>query len=317
MYYRGNKSVKKPGIALILLACGLSLYGQAIALSEAGQGSSEEPSLTTKIGNVFLPGLIQVQQGDSSGYWYMSSVPLLAVGIYFYCDYMRNDSVAGKNWEYGLGDVLVDAGTSLYAYSSYAYERDAGGRSGAWKQLRVRESYTEILTAPLLPENFLDPAIILPLGLCLASSLAISNFDAIGDFFARSSVTFMGQPVSPTLGTALDLSFNMAFNLFVAAAEEIIFRGILLDRGSPTVSALAFGAVHMSNLAVRGYYGNGDELESAIRQSVNACIFGFYANYLDANDSYRLRKSATMHYWNNVLAMSLDYIQGNGMLEGN
>ena len=118
--------------------------------------------------------------------------------------------------------------------------------------------------------------------------------------------------VSPVVGTALNTTVCMGFNLFVAAFEEIFFRGILLDETSPTISAIAFGAVHMSNLTYPGYYGNSDALSSAINQSVFAAIMGFYANYVDSQDSYRLRKSVTLHYWNNVMAMGLDYVEGNG-----
>jgi hypothetical protein len=85
----------------------------------------------------------------------------------------------------------------------------------------------------------------------------------------------------------------------------------------PTASALTFGAIHLGNVFVppdpdTPWHDPGNVMD-VVAQSAFATCFGFYANILTTGDSYRLQRPIALHYWNNVFAMTMGYLLGEGV----
>ena len=139
-------------------------------ISEAGvplDATNDSPSLGTRIGNIFAPGLIQVEEGDQNGYWYMPGTALLITGSVLQTDYLLSGGSEDKIWASATGWSLADAGASLTSYTGFDFERKHRDKLGKWSTTRPVEPYLNILSAPYQPENILDPEIILPLGLMI------------------------------------------------------------------------------------------------------------------------------------------------------
>lgn len=108
--------------------------------------------------------------------------------------------------------------------------------------------------------------------------------------------------------------------LLLAAAEELVFRGIVLDSWGPWASAISFGALHLGNvfisLSPTVTALSDRQIAAVVQQSAFALSFGIYANILTENDGNRLGKPIAVHYWNNVVSMVLGYLAGDGVAEG-
>jgi membrane protease YdiL (CAAX protease family) len=280
----------------------------AIAVSPAAAEDVRQVDPGTALGNIVLPGLVQVVNGQVEGYAYMAGGPLLIVGTALQVDYVLHQDDPARLWELGLSLPLAEAGGSLSFYSDFAFERDLARKP--------RESYGSLLAAPFLPENLFDPRVLAVIGLLSVPAFTYDGVRAMGSYFGRPSVSFFGLTTTPAAGLALEALFALGVNLFVATAEEEVFRGVILDRFGPAVSAIGFGAVHLGNILVTVSPSlpalSEPQVAGVLQQSAFALCFGVYADMLSADDGNRLRKPVTLHYWNNVVAMIVGYMQGDG-----
>jgi len=310
-------------LALVAL---ISISPIAISAQEAKEAEPVEPTPSETpavkrpnagliIANEFAPGILQLSEDKSEGWWYLPGGALAlggsviqAVGIY--------DSAAMGGWAFPAGTLIGEIGLSQTAYSYYAFLRDFyDSRTDPDKSLRRgRESYAEILLAPFDPKNVFSLDILPVLGYAIIPSIDAESARAIADYWSRDSVSFMGASMSPGAALAAETAYAMALNLFVASFEETFFRGILLERWGLAASSLAFGAIHLSNLLLLDP-SSFDDVWSVSMQALSATAIGFYLGYVTRREGYDLRKAVTLHYWNNIIAFVLPFmINGGGEL---
>jgi len=275
------------------------------------------PDAGVRFGNIFLPGLLQTVNGQSEGWWYMAGGPLMIGGTALEIDYALNAADPSRQWELGVSLPAAEIGVAFEAYSLYAFERDFRNQYAAPEERKPREPLLDLLAAPWNPAVVFDPAVISVIGLLVVPYFTYDGVAAMGDFFDRPSVSFFGASVSPGAGLALEAVFALALNLFVATAEEVLFRGVALDTAGPWASALTFGALHLGNVFISLSPDvsalSPRQVAGVVQESVFALSFGVYANILTENDGGKLGKPIAVHYWNNVFSMVLGYLQGEGV----
>lgn len=267
-------------------------------------------------GNILLPGMLQVSLGDPSGYAYMIGGPLAWGGQYLLFDYLNSKNPAGRDWERGLGEAASTIGMSAIGYSYFAWERQVTNSRIASSLRRPEESYLTLLTAPYRAANVLRWDTLGLVGLETAASYSPSDWAAMYSYFSKPRVDFFGARVSPLAGLALVSSFSLSVNLFVAVGEESLFRGFGNDAFGVIASSILFGLSHLSNGFIYSQEKTAHPWLTAGVQAAFAGIFGFYASYVNAQDGYSLQRSISLHYWNNVAAMILDYLSSGGTRAG-
>jgi membrane protease YdiL (CAAX protease family) len=89
-----------------------------------------------------------------------------------------------------------------------------------------------------------------------------------------------------------------------ATVEEILFRGMYLDRMGVVGSSLFFGANHLVNAFVLP----GFSFEEAGAQAAFATLFGLYAASRTEANGGDFRRMIALHYWHNVSTLVLGYL---------
>lgn len=308
----------------VLLAAGLS--GTAAALSSATPSSAAyDLAPWSKLGgslsgayagNILLPGMLQVSLGDSSGYAYMIGGPLAWGGQYLLFDYLNSKNPSGREWERGLGEAASTIGMSTIGYTYLSWERQTTNSRVAPSLRRPDESYLTLLSAPYRSANALRWDTLGLVGFETVASYGPSDWVAMYNYFSQPRVDFFGAKVAPLTGLALVSAFSLSVNLFVAVGEESLFRGFGNDAFGVVPSSILFGLAHLSNGFIYRQEKTDHPWLTAGLQAVFAGIFGFYASYVDAQDGYSLQRSISLHYWNNVAAMILDYLASGGKRAG-
>lgn len=295
-----------------------------------GEGPPDYRALMLR--NALLPGTAQLAMGQTAeGIAYLASVPLGLAGLgilTWQTVRVASDAEAGVFREDGRTYLLREADTdrsitdqwlfyggmtlSLYgnllsAYSQYAAHRDYVDRYGDPLGLPAhrlgRETLPELLLAPWLPRYALSEEVLVALALTVAGSVQGDDFARIGDYFGRDTVPFMGAAVTPLEGLALRLATSVLLVTANAVSEEVLFRGVLLERSGITSSSLSFGLGHLPNALLPGV-----AVEDTLLQTVFALGFGFYAARSTVASRYDFRRMAALHFWNNVLAFTLGYL---------
>ncbi|HET6487492.1 MAG TPA: CPBP family intramembrane glutamic endopeptidase, partial [Spirochaetia bacterium] len=174
-----------------------------------------------------------------------------------------------------------------------------------------RESYLQLLTAPYDPGISLDYRAIPIVGLELAAFLSPDTLATMGAYFQRSTVSFAGLAMSPWAGLALETAYALVLNLFVATAEESIFRGIVLEALGPAWTALIFGAGHIPNILTYKTI-DADSITQVALQSAFATLAGYYLSVVTVDKGYDLRTAIAYHYWHNVVAMITGFLYDEG-----
>jgi membrane protease YdiL (CAAX protease family) len=310
--------IKKVYAALALAAL-LVLSGPRAAAQEEEQGATApapkriNPGLF--IANEFAPGILQLSEGKSEGWWYLPGTAFALGGSVIQALGLLDPGAMG-GWAFPAGTLIGEIGMSQYTYSYYAFLRDlSDARVDPAKALRRgRESYGELLLAPFDPKNVFSPDILPVMAYAILPSISADNARAIAEYWNRDSVSFMGIGMSPGAGLAAETAYAMALNLFVASFEETLFRGIALERLGLAASSLTFGAMHLGNLLIMDPT-SFDDVWSVSIQTLSATAIGFYLGYVTKREGYDLRKAVTLHYWNNVIAFVLPFmINGGGEL---
>lgn len=259
-------------------------------------------------GNILLPGLLQTTNGDPSGYYLMAGGPLTWGGQYLLYDYLQSSSPSGREWERGVGEIASTIGFSTIGYSYYAWERNATNARVLPVDQRPVEPFLSLLAAPYRSSNFLRWDTLGLVAFETVASYAPKDWAAMYDYFSQPSVDFFGAQVSPAAGLALISAFSLGMNLFVAVGEETMYRGFGNDLAGVVPSSIVFGLAHLANGFLYSQEKQSYPWLTAVLQSSFATLFGFYASYVNGQDGYSLDHSVTLHYWNNVVAMILDYL---------
>ncbi len=331
--------MRKPFLILltIFFIASLALFAEESKLEDdsVDNGLNEEEAIPNYGKMMFLNSIIhgtaQMKLGKrEEGLIYLTSVPLTLAGegILLYTLFARLEIIFNirlkddKTFltEYGkktldstdslllfTGTALTLYGKLLSSYSQYAAHRDFidtyGQRLGIGSVREGRESLAYLIASPFLPRNVFNFEVIPVLALTTIGSLAGEDLGKIGDFFRRDYVNFMGMNLAPIGALGLRLSTALFLVLANATWEEIAFRGLSLERGGVFFSSVSFGAAHLPNMLHPDF-----SVEDTILQTLTAMAFGFYTSHQVKRGGYMLDRAIALHFWNNVLALTLDYM---------
>ena len=261
---------------------------------------------------LIVPGVAQIYLGQPEGYTYLAlGTPTLAAGVGLLSWYLAGAKTDADEWKMDSGLLLQDVGVSFEGYSVWAYLRDYEDAAGYVGPRKGRESYLQLLTAPYDPGISLDYRAIPIVGLELAAFLSPDTLATMGAYFQRGTVSFAGLAMSPWAGLTLETAFALAVNLFVATAEETIFRGIALERLGPGWTAVLFGAVHIPNILTYQTI-DAESITQVALQSAFATLAGYYLSVVTVDKGYDFRTAIAYHYWHNVVAMITGFLYDQG-----
>jgi membrane protease YdiL (CAAX protease family) len=259
-----------------------------------------------------VPGVPQIYLGQPEGYAYaVIGIPTLVAGTGLYAWYLAGDRADADAWKLDTGLLASEIGSSFSSYSLYAFLRDRADALGSAAPRKGRESYLELLGAPYNPGVLLDYRALPVVGLELAAFLSPETIAVMGDYFKRSAADFMGLSMPASLALASEIGYAMAVNLFVAVAEETLFRGSFLELFGPLASSLTFGAVHATNLLFEKEITAEAILRVAL-QTGFATLAGWYLAMVTVDKGYDLRPAIAYHYWHNVIAMVTSFLYDGG-----
>lgn len=289
--------------------------------------------------NQLLPGYGQWMMGNTwEGLLTSFALPLYVCGSYFLADgfvsglksghyqwnvndgtnyfFIKSASVNPDRWKITLGTSLGIWGMFLWVYSGYALERDyAKLYPGNYREylnsegltnegyFAPRQELSDLLLAPYRPDNLFSSEVLPVLGLLILPYLNSDVFYRVSQYFQRSKVNFFGAQVSPWAGLGFALLTSVAIVTANATWEEIYFRDSMLRSSGLEVSSFAFGSAHLGNII----YPDRSVSET-ILQTFSATAFGYYAAFVTKNNHYNIQKAISMHFWNNVLINTLNYL---------
>jgi hypothetical protein len=282
--------------------------------------------------NGLVPGTAQFALGQpEEGLVYAASLPLTLVGtgmmVYYVAaergglryyvreqadgthlfEYASPERDPRSRWLFVTGTAFTLYGTLLGAYSEYAAHRDYvdryGSRLGVDGARSGRDSLPSLLASPYLPRNVLNAEVLPLLFLSVFGSVRPSDLFAVGDYFRRDRVPFLGWSVSPWAGLGLRLATAWMLVTANATWEEVAFRGTSLERSGVWVSSVSFGTAHLGNMILPEV-----SVEETLLQSLFATGFGVYTAAMTARNDYRLERAVAAHFWNNIIALTLAYL---------
>ena len=292
--------------------------------------------------NSLLPGTAQIALGDvkTGRRILIGSLTLNAAGLgLLVADLIRSNSIADatseglglyrydnrtylwpvdenlglvkSDWMPDTGLLLLTWGSLLTAYSGWAAYRDYADRLQLPSPRTGRESLGSILVAPYRAENILSLDFFPFFPMTIIGQLEYDDLSLYRRFFAEDRVDFWGFDVIPALGLALNTLFAFAFVHANATGEELIFRGLQLESRGVIRSSISFGIAHIPNMIIPGV-----SIEDTLFQTAFATLFGFYAADRVVENEYRFEKAVALHFWHNIAALTLGYIEGAMRGEG-
>jgi membrane protease YdiL (CAAX protease family) len=283
--------------------------------------------------NTLLPGYAQMKLGQfGAGAVYMVAVPLNLAGAAlqsrylarvfrdpalmrsytdesgsYYLYYLDGIHEGPHKWEFYLGTILSLYGTLLSTQSQYEVANHIRARrSGAGvgeAPPRTTVSFGHSLVAPWQPRNLINLEVLPVFALSILPDASRLTRRDVAQFFARDSVPFLGSDVSPAAGLALAAGSAVLIAQANAVWEEIAYRGVRLAAHGVLGSSVRFGLAHLPNAAVPNA-----RLQDTAWQSVFATMFGLYAGVVTERNNGDHRKAVAWHFWNNVLAFTLNYL---------
>jgi len=287
--------------------------------------------------NSLIPGTGQFSMNNSEEAWfYIWSAPLSLAGnamvlYYYFCTqggidlsmvqqdgktypFTVNARNPNDDWILYSGTVLALYGSLLGAYSEWALQRDyvdLYAKDLDLVQARVgRESLGELILAPYNPKNFLSFDVWPVIALNTATTITSDNIKAIQNFFTETDEnnvlvnrTFWGYEMNPYLAFGARLVSALVLVSANATWEEIFYRGILLERDGIEISSFNFGLGHLGNMIMPGV-----SVADTMLQTLYATAFGFYTADMTKKSAYKIDKAVTLHFWNNIIAFTLDYL---------
>lgn len=302
----------------------ISSFAEDKILTEAEKVAEYQNVLTI---NALLPGYGQItQKKELEGYAYMTtSLTMLISGqalllSYFYdrglleiAPYKKDDknylirftnpAKEDRNLLLYSGLFLSLYGTLLATYSSYSYHRDYLDANFTNNVKKGKESLTDLVFAPFVPENVFNFDVFPMYPIITVSSIQPSDLGKMNDFWKKDKVPFMGLNVAPWQGLLLEIISASLLVLANATWEEINFRGILLEKSGLTYSSITFGLAHAPNVLYPGV-----SVEETTLQTLFASLFGFYAGVKTQQNNYDFKKMIALHFWHNVTSASLNYM---------
>lgn len=318
---------------MLALLAGLLLLsaGPVAAQSDAADEPEPPPLRSTLLWNTLLPGTAQIALGQQTEgrlilagsltlritglgllLWQQLDGAETGGGLGIYSQDGRtylfppdeDGGLVGSDWRYNAGLAIATWGSLLTAYSQWAGWRDLSDLYELPAPRRGRESLGDLLLAPYRPENVFTFDFFPVFPLTILGQMSPDDIAVYGDFFRRDHVDFWGLEVSPWAGLALNTLFTLGLVHANATAEEILYRGFVLEQRGVVRSSLSFGAAHLPNMLVPGV-----SVEDTLYQTLFATLFGFYAaNRAEAN-GYDFSRMVALHFWHNVFAFTAGYLE--------
>ncbi len=316
--------VKKPRLLAAVLLILLSVPGISAETNELAKEYSKMMLI-----NTILPGTAQIKQGKTAeGILYLTSIPIGLAGqimaLYYFYQHGEEGLTFGleakegehylsgfnENNDFSTNQYLLYGGMtlSLYSsllssYSSYAAHRDFSDRYFQNPVRRGKESLLDLITAPYKPENFFSSDVFPFFPITIIGSLQGKDIGRMAGFFQREEVDFWGYKMHPAAGFCLNTLFSFLLVTANATLEEIMYRGLSLEKSGTAASSFSFGAAHLPNMLMPGA-----SIESTVLQSIFATLMGFYAGNITEKNGYNIEKAVTIHFWHNILAFTLNYL---------
>ena len=85
--------------------------------------------------------------------------------------------------------------------------------------------------------------------------LSMDDYRSLAGYFNRESVTFLGNETDPITGAVFALGSSLILANFSTLAEEISFRGMMLQNTDIHQSSLYFGAASSAEHAYTERFG--------------------------------------------------------------
>ena len=299
--------------------------------ADNGDGSEVPSYSEVMLKNALVPGFgFRMLGNDKEAYLYYAALPLNVIGVGLVSAAVFLDgntpvlemdqrdgltTVTGyKNELTPVSKVLLASGIglSLYgnllaAYSSYAVHTDYGERYGFPDGITPAEEgripLIDVIAAPFRPAHVFNIDVLPIIGLATLGSFSVEDYMAMGDYFKRDQVFFLGYPVTPLAGLGLELLLAGCLVTANAAWEELVYRGVGLQVNGPVYSSLSFGFAHLANMLVPGA-----TVEGTLLQTLFATAFGFYASDKVLRGQDGLERMIALHFWNNVLYTLLKFL---------
>jgi membrane protease YdiL (CAAX protease family) len=288
---------------LLGLFCSLSLCAQEYEVTTEGL-----------LLEILVPGYHAIQDGDWTG-WLTAPGMLLATTGTGYMVYRKS----GLDFTTSSMDAAAFFLTSYGNFSTIyrASEYILGDKSAL--------SIGECLAAPFTVTDSKDILVASTLGLLTLSSYKNSSKE-ISAYFKASTVKYWGMDLNPYTALGAVIGTSAAISLFSTTTEELFFRQLIFsdnylggdglgEAANIAISAVLFGSIHLGNLLV--VKPTWENISPILEQTVYATLMGGVLGYVYLSDSSTnhkegLQKAMMMHFWNNVLAFSLNYVVTQG-----
>lgn len=255
-------------------------------------GSLAAGGALANLGTLFLPAL----ETGPTEFWVERGGQ-----HYFAWNDPADGADALRGWRAGVGFFGIWGGFfSVYGDWDQYVKTNQGGRQEAFGGLTMGD----YLLAPFQAEQVFNFDVFPLFPLLELYPLTLDDWRAMGSFFQRDRVSFLGTSVSPVVGLGLTAAGALSLVAANAALEEILFRGILLDRMGVVGSSVYFGANHLINAFVLP----GFSFEEAGSQAAFATLFGLYAASRTEANGGDFRRMIALHYWHNVTTLVLGYL---------
>lgn len=289
--------------------------------------------------NNIVPGTAQIALGKTDeGVLYISALPLMITGsalavyglysvnisrnnlfvntnglnyIYYNQDYNYNNN----KWAILTGSFLLELGALLSSYSQYDATREMATRYNYYGDIQITNGFMsnslwDYISAPWKAENIFNNDVLPVLPLLIAVSMSVTEWQRVGDYFTNSTVRFLNISMNPYASLGLVIATALLYNNLVAPFEELTSRANSLLTDGPILSSIVFGSSHLINMCAPNI-----SVENTVIQSLFATFYGLYAAQKTIENKYDIQHMIAFHFWNNVIAMALNYMidPGNGL----
>ena len=204
----------------------------------------------------------------------------------------------------GIG--LFMCGNMFSAYSAYAAHRDYtdiyGLPEGELPVRDGRDSLGSLLLAPFTPRHVLTPEVLSYLTVSSSLKLASADLSSLKGYFSRKTVPIGSAQVSPAAGFFAHLGYAAAIITVKTAAEEIFYRGYVLEKNGNTSSAIQFGLSYIPNALLPE-----TSVEHTVLKSTLAAGSGYYSGSIAENNLYHLHKSIALNWWSSLFDSIISY----------
>lgn len=274
----------------LLLAFALLLYaGNAFALSW-------ESPITAAMGSMLVPGTGQAINGDYGWGAVHLSAWLVMVGNYAVLsekdDFISEEDAIDDDLQVQYTNrtstnALVYERGVLFTrfYSSFAAYRDARqSNNSGYSTPAPKESFGELLIAPIRPDLLIRPGTFIPL--ILLAAYLNNNSDDIYPILRDSDIS-----EDDALRARL-----LSNGLMDGISEECFFRGVLNSEFSDELGN-GLGLLASSSIFGLMHSGAGNQATT-----LQAGVIGFWLGWLQQDNNFEISQSIALHFWINAIS---------------